>query len=140
MKKTAMLVTCVLVLTQGGAFAKEGKKHGNGHHDAQMDRFHKMMPMYAQSQAKINGALEKGDAATVESEAEKILATIPDLKKSKPHKNLKKIDAFRKIADAFGADIEATAALAKKGDIAGARTAFKKAGERCDECHSKFRD
>lgn len=140
MKKAIIHVACVLVLLQGGAFAHEGEKHGTKHQDAQMDKFHKMMPMYAQVRAKINGALKKGDAATVESEAGKILATIPDLKKSKPHKNLKRIDTFRKIADAFGTEVTATAALAKKGDIAGATAAFKKVEEKCDECHSKFRD
>lgn len=140
MKKTTVMAACALALIHGGAFAHEGEKHGTKHQDAQMDKFHKMMPMYAQVQANINSALEKGDAATVEAEAEKILTTIPDLKKSKPHKNLKKIGTFRKIADAFSAEVTATAALVKKGDIAGAKTAFKKAGERCNECHAKFRD
>ena len=140
MKKTATLVACLLVLAQGGAFAHEGEKHGKKPHDAQMDKFHTMMPMYAQTQAKINSAMEKGDAATVAAEAEKILATIPDLKKSKPHKNLKKIGTFRKIADAFGSEGKTTAVMAKKEELAGATAAFKKAGKRCDECHSKFRD
>ncbi|WP_246560137.1 cytochrome c [Geobacter grbiciae] len=96
--------------------------------------------MYAQVQAKINSALERGDATTVEAEAGKIAATIPDLKKAKPHKNLKKIDTFKKIADAFSSEVTATAALAKKGDLAGANAAFKKAEGKCSECHAKFRD
>lgn len=125
---------------QGAAFPHEGEKHVKKHTDAQMDKFHKIMPMYAQAQAEINGALEKGDAAAVEAGTEKILATIPYLKKSKPHKNLKKLDTFKKIAGAFNADVAATAAMAKKGDIAGAKDAFRKAGEKCDECHAKFRD
>ncbi|CAG0990201.1 cytochrome c [Geobacter sp.] len=140
MKMTIMLMVWAFLLTHGIAFAHGGEKHGTNHSDAQMDRFHKMMPMYAQVQAKINEALEKGDTSAVEAEAEKILATIPDLKKSKPHKNLKKIATFKKIADAFGADVTATAGMAKKGDLAGARTSFRKAEERCNECHAKFRD
>ncbi|KIE44264.1 cytochrome c [Geobacter anodireducens] len=140
MKRTTLLAACILALIHGGAFAHGEETHGKKHQDAQMDKFHKMMPMYAQVQAKINGALERKDAATVEAESEKILTTIPDLKKSTPHKNLKKIGTFREIADAFSAEVSATAALAKKGDIAGARTAFKDAGERCNECHAKFRD
>lgn len=142
-KRFSTIAACLIgafFVFQGAAFAHEGEKHGKKHNGAQMDKFHKIMPMYAQGQAKINGALEKGDAAAVEVEAEKILATISDLKKSKPHKNLKKLDTFKKIADAFNSDVAATAAMAKKGDIAGAKDAFKKAGEKCDECHAKFRD
>lgn len=140
MKKAAMLMASVLVLIHGGAFAHGVEKHGKKHSDPQMDRFHKMMPMYAQVQAKINEALDKGEAAVVEAEAQQILVTIPDLKKSRPHKNLKKLDRFKKIADAFGTDVKTTADMAKKGDFVGARAAFRKAEERCNECHSKFRD
>lgn len=133
-------MVCVLAMIHGGAFAHGVEKHGKHHRDAQMDRFHKMMPMYAQAQAKINEALNKGDAAAAEAEAQQILATIPDLKKSKPHKNLKKLGTFKKIADAFGTDVKTTADMAKKGDFVGARAAFRKAEERCNECHAKFRD
>ena len=52
-----------------------------------MDKLHKMMPMYAQSQAKINEALLNEDVETVKNETGMILATIPDLKNAKPHKN-----------------------------------------------------
>jgi len=34
-------------------------------------------------------SLVKGEVAAAETEAGKILAAIPDLKKSKPHKNIK---------------------------------------------------
>lgn len=140
MKKATMLAACILLLTQGGALAHEGEMHGKKHRDTRMDKLHRIMPMYAEAQTKINGALEKGDATIVEAEAGKIAETIPDLKKAKPHKNLKKIDTFKKIADAFGSKVTATVALAKKGDIAGAKTAFKKAEEKCNECHATFRD
>ncbi|WP_236685522.1 cytochrome C [Geobacter pickeringii] len=140
MGKAAVLVSCIILLAQGSAFAHEGETHGTKHHDAQMVKLHKMMPMYAQLQAKINGALGRGDAATVEIEAGKILATIPDLKKAKPHKNLKKIGTFRNMADAFGLGVTTSATLAKRGDIAGAAAAFRKAEEKCNECHATFRD
>lgn len=140
MRKATLLMVCVLAMTHGGAFAHGVEKHGKNHSDAQMDRFHKMMPMYAQAQAKINEALNKGDASAVEAGAQQILATIPDLKKSKPHKNLKKLGTFKIIADAFGMDVKTTADMAKKGDFVGAGAAFRKAEERCSECHAKFRD
>ncbi|MBT1075816.1 cytochrome c [Geobacter grbiciae] len=140
MKTATMLAACILLLAQGGALAHEGEMYGKKHHDARMDKLHRIMPMYAEAQTKINGALEKGDATTVEAEARKIAETVPALKKAKPHKNLKKIDTFKKIADAFGSKVMATVALAKKGDITGAKTAFKKAEEKCNECHATFRD
>lgn len=99
-----------------------------------------MMPMYSQAQARIIEALSKGDAAVVRSEAGKILATIPDLKKSRPHKNLKEIDKMRKIAEAFEADVRSTVASAEKGDLTRAGAAFSRARKRCDACHAKFRD
>ena len=108
--------------------------------DEEMARQHRMMGMYAQAQAKIAGALEKRDAATVETETRKLLATIPDLKKAKPHKNLKERKIFQKIASAFEGDVKTTSALAKKRDFPGAKAAFTKAQKRCDECHAKFRD
>ncbi|WP_298272392.1 cytochrome c [Geobacter sp.] len=140
MKKVCLLVAVAIVFTRGGAFAHEGEVHGKKHSDAQMDKFHRMMPMYAQAQAKIKGALEKGDVATVASESEKILATIEDLKKSRPHKNPKHLGTFRKIADAFAADVRATATMARRGDVTGAGAAFRKAEGRCNECHAGFRD
>lgn len=141
MKKVMTTMACAILLVQGGAFAHEGEKHQGKQKDAaQMNKLHKMMPMYAQIQAKINEALEKGDKAAVEAETGKILATTSDLKTAKPHKNIKQIAAFRKIASAFAGDVKATAALAKKGDFTGAGAVFANAQKKCDECHAKFRD
>jgi len=153
MKRIVILAACSQLLLQGASYAHEAEKHPTGHRsqsgeghatghheDARMKKLHEMMPMYAQAQARIIGALEKRDAAVVESEVGKILATIPDLKKSRPHKNLKEVSKLRKIAGDFEADIRATAASAKKGDFAGAGTAFSRAQKRCDACHAKFRD
>lgn len=139
--KRAVMSVCAFLLIQGGAFAHEGEHHAKGHkEDAQMDKLHKIMPMYAQAQAKINEALTNGDAATIKEETGKILATIPDLKNAKPHKNVEQIATFRKIASVFAGDVKKTAVLAKTGDFAGAKDAFQFAQMRCDECHKKFRD
>lgn len=141
MKRVVAMTICASLLIQGGAFAHQAEKHHGKHkEDAQMERLHMMMPMYAQAQAKINEALLNGDAATIKKEAGNILATITDLKNAKPHKNFKQLATFRKIASAFGGDVKKTAVIAKTGDFAGAKDAFQFAQKRCDECHAKFRD
>lgn len=141
MKRIAIVTVCASLLTQGLAFAHETGNHHMDHKaDTQMEKLHKIMPMYAQAQVMINEALEKGDAAAVESETGKILRSVPDLKKSKPHKNLKQLATFRKTVSAFERDVKKTASLAKTGDLAGAKAAFRAAQKRCDECHAKFRD
>lgn len=140
MKKVAALTTCAFLLMQGGAFAHEGEKHEKTHKtDAQMQKLHDMMPTYAVALAKLEGALEKGDPAAVEAEGGKLLATTPDLKKAKPHKNLKQLKTFRRIAAGFENDVKETVELAKKGDFVKAKSAFKKAEAKCAECHAKFR-
>lgn len=138
MKRAAIIIS-VILLIQGWAFAHEGENHSSRKEDAQMGKLHKMMPMYAHAQAKINAALEKGDAATAEKEIGKILATTSDLKKAKPHKNLKELKAMRKTASAFEEDVRTTAAMVKKRDFSGAAVAFENAQRRCNECHVKFR-
>ncbi len=140
-KRVAAMTISAFLLIQGGAFAHQGEMHQGKHQeDAQMDRLHMMMPVYAQAQAKINEALLTGDAATIKKEAGKILATITDLKNAKPHKNLKQLATFRKIASALEGDVKKTATMAKIGDFAGAKDSFQFAQMRCDECHKKFRD
>ena len=140
MKRVLAAMACVVLLLQGAAFAHEGEKHQGKHkEDARMDKMHKMMPEYARIQARITEALDKGDAAAVEAETGKILATIPDLKKAKPHKNLKELATLRKIASTFEEEVKATAALAKRGDIAAAKAAFANVRKKCEECHAKFR-
>lgn len=140
MKKAAAITICALLLCQGGAFAHEGEKHGKKPKaDAQMQKLHDMMPMYAVALSKVEAALEKKDPVAVEAEAGKMLATAPDLKKGKPHKNLKQLKTFKSIAAGFESDLKETVELAKKGDFTKARDAFKKAEAKCAECHAKFR-
>jgi cytochrome c556 len=115
-------------------------EHGGMHMDEQMAAQHRLMALYAHASARINASLQKGDAGTVETETRKLLATIPELKKLTPHKNRKEQKAIGRIAAAFEADLNNTAAKAAKRDLAGARAAFGRATEKCSACHAKFRD
>ena len=136
-----ILLALGLLTIYGQAFAHGTEKHGKSKPaDAQMKKLHDMMPMFSVASAKLEAALEKGDAAAVEAEAGKILSALPDLKKSKPHKNVKQRDKFLKLTKRQEETVIATVELAKKGDFAGARAAYKKVEEVCTECHAKFRD
>ena len=140
MKRVSLITICAFLLIQGGAFAHQGEKHATEHKaDAQMQKLHDMMPMYAVALSKVETALEKGDPAAVETEAGKMLATVPTLENAKPHKNLKQLKTYRNIAAGFEKDLRETVALAKKGDFAKARTAFQRAEAKCEACHAKFR-
>lgn len=141
---STIAVTCHVVMTlalSGVAFAHGTEQHGKtAAADAQMKKLHDMMPMFSLASAGLETALEKGDVTVVEAEAEKILAAIPDLKKSKPHKNIKQRKIFVKYAAKLEETITSTAVLAKQGDFPGAKAAFKHAEKACAACHAKFRD
>jgi len=125
----------------GIAIAHGMEKHGKTTAaDVQMKKLHAMMPMFSLASARLETALEKGEVATAEAEAEKIVAAIPDLKKAKPHKNVKQRKKFVELAASLGEAVAASAAQAKNGDLAGAKVSFKKAEEICAACHAKFRD
>lgn len=141
MKRVVIILICAFLPIQGGAFAHEGENHGKEHKsNAQMQKLHDMMPMYAVALSKVEAALEKGDPAAVETEAEKMLATVPDLKKAKPHKNIRQLNTFRNIAAGFEKDLKETVDLAKNGNFVKAKTAFQRAEAKCAACHAKFRD
>lgn len=108
--------------------------------DEQMKKLHAIMPMFSLASAQMETALEKGDLAIVESEAEKITAAIPELKKSKPHKNFKQWSKFLDHASNLEKTVITTVDLAKKGDFVEAKAAYKKIEETCVACHAKFRD
>ena len=125
----------------GVAFAHGTEKHGEtASADAQMKKLHAMMPMFSVASAKLEIALEKGDMVSVEAEAGKIIAAIPDLKKSKSHKNIKQQKNFVKLATNLEKTVISTVDLAKKGDFAGAKAAFNRVEVTCAACHAKFRD
>ena len=141
MKRTMAITIGAFLLLQRGAFAHEGEMHGHGHQaDVQMQKLHAMMPMFAAEQLKAEAALEKGNPEAVGTEIGTMLAAVPDLRKSKPHKNLKHMKIFRSITARFERGLNDTVHLAKKGDFSGAKAAFRNVGERCAECHAKFRD
>lgn len=123
----------------GFAFAHGTERHGKtAPADSQMVKLHAMMPMFSQASAKLETALEKGEVTAVETEAGKIINAIPDLKKSKPHKNIKQRKKFVELATNLGETVTTTINLAKKGDLAGARAAFKRVEGACAACHAKF--
>jgi cytochrome c556 len=122
------------------AASAHGKNSHDSYTEAQMHKLHDMMPMFSLASAEIETAIGKGDATTVKAQAERILAALPDLKKSKPHKNLKEIASFKAIASKFGDDVSNVHKLAEKGDFRTAKEVYAKLKNRCNECHSKFRD
>ena len=138
--RCAIAVICLVLGAYGQALAHGTEKHGKAAPaDAQMKKMHDMMPMFSLASARLETSLEKGDTAAVESEAGKMLAAIPDLKKSKPHKNIKQRKEFVELATKMKRNLISTVELAKSGDLAGAKTAFKKVEEICAACHAKFR-
>jgi cytochrome c556 len=140
------LALIAVVLSAGMLFIKpigasaHGKDSRGGTADAQMKKLHAMMPMFSIASAELETVLEKGDSAAALVQADKIKTAIPDLKKSKPHKNIKQRKKFVEIATNFDEAIAATVDLIKKDDISGSKTAFKKVEELCAACHATFRD
>jgi cytochrome c556 len=117
-----------------------GTDHHSGHADEQMKKLHAMMPMFSIASAELESALEKGDTATAKEQADKILAAVPDMKKSKPHKNIKQRKKFVELATKFEEAITSTLDLIEIDDFSRAKAAFKKVEEVCSTCHAKFRD
>jgi translation initiation factor IF-2 len=105
-----------------------------------MKKLHAMMPMFSVALADLEGALEKGDAARAGREADRILAAVPDLKKSRPHKNVKQRKRFVAVATGLETSVKAVAGKAQEGDFAAARGAFKEVEAQCAACHERFRD
>lgn len=132
----AVLTTASVV---SSAYA-HGTDPRGGHVDAQMKKLHAIMPMFSLASAELESAIDKGDAIAAKVQADKILAAVPDLIKSTPHKNKKQISAFRSIAARFSDDVVSCRGLVEKADFREARTAFIALEKRCTECHAKFRD
>lgn len=117
-----------------------GNDPHSGHTDAQMEKLHAMMPVFSAASAELESALEKGDAAAAKAQAARILASVTDLKKSKPHKNIKQRKKFIVLATNLKDSLTITVDLAQKGDFLEAKAAFKKVEEICAACHAKFRN
>jgi len=118
----------------------QGTDPRGGHMHEQMKKLHTMMPMFSIASAELESALEKGDAAAAITLANKILAAVPDLKKSKPHKNIKNQKKFVELATELEKSVNSTVYFIKGDNFSGAKTAFKKVEETCAVCHAKFRD
>ncbi|MHB8122170.1 MAG: cytochrome c [Desulfuromonadaceae bacterium] len=117
-----------------------GKDTRGGVMDAQMKKLHAMMPMLSVASAELESSLEKGDSSAAKIQADKILTAVPDLKKSKPHKNIKQRKKFVELASNLDETVTSTVELIQKNDLLGAKVAFKKVEEVCAACHAKFRD
>jgi len=130
----------VLIIAQI-AFAHGNEKHDKGmQDDAQMKRLHAMMPMFSVSLAQMEAALEMGNSNVVVSEGDKILAAIPDLKMSKPHKNAKQRKKYVEMALSLESSMKSAIGYAQNNDFSSAKTALKKVEVACATCHTKFRD
>jgi len=99
-----------------------------------------MMPMFSRSAANLESALGRGDAASAEAEAGKMLAAIPDLKKAKPHKNVKMRKKFVEMATNLEVAVRQIDGFVQRSDFPSAKSAFKKVDEACAACHAIFRD
>lgn len=129
------------IVTCGLAFAHGAEKHNKSvSADVQMQKLHAMMPMFSVASAALESAIEKQDSTAVHIETGKILTAIPDLKKSKPHKNIKQKKKFIELATNLETALNATASLANNNDFSGAMSSFRKIEETCAACHAKFRD
>lgn len=130
-----------LVLLYGPAFGHGTEKHGQAKHtDAQMEKMHHMMPMFSVAAARLETALANENLTATEAEANKILSALPDLEKSRPHKNLKNRPKFVALVKEEKIAVATTLDFAKKGNFVEARATFQKAEALCTECHTKFRD
>ncbi len=123
------------------AYAHGTEKHDKGLlEDAQMKKLHDMMPVFSVSLAQMEVALEKGNRDVVVAEGDKILAAIPDLKKSKPHKNIKQRKKFVEMPSSLESSVKSTIGHAQNNDFSSAKAALKKIEATCATCHAKFRD
>jgi cytochrome c556 len=145
MSKKILVVTAGMVL---GMIAAHGiaLAHGTNNHDtmvpsdAQMKKLHAIMPMFSLATANMEIALEKGEVTALKLEADKITSAIPELKKSKPHKNINQRSKFVEHASNLEKAVTTVVDLAKKGDLIEAKAAYIKVEVACAACHAKFRD
>ncbi|GAB7027361.1 cytochrome c [Geotalea toluenoxydans] len=142
MRSTISLICIISALAANGAtFAYGTEQHGKSAKNThQMKKLHAIMPMLSTASARLEKALDEGDTSAAEAATRQILATIPDLKKSTPHRNIKQKKQYVGLAGDLEQAVSSTLDLAKKRDKAGAKAAFRKAEEACAACHEKFRD
>lgn len=129
-----------LLTLNGVAYAHGTEKHDKkAPVDAQMKKLHAMMPMLAVASTELVSALDKADTTAAKMQADKIQALVPDLKKSRPHKNHNQQKMFVELATSFDETMKSTVDFIDKDDLPGAKTAFKKVEAICTACHVKSR-
>jgi len=134
-------IAAVLMVFNGSAFAHGQETHTKEHGSVkQMKRLHTAMQLYEAAQVRIDAAFEKGDLKTTEEEIGRMLKTIPDLKKARPHKGLKHLAAYKRLAADFDADLRQVLTLARQDNLNGAKQAFSRATQKCASCHATFSD
>ena len=125
----------------GTANSHAADKHEHGMHaDSQMRKLHAMMPMFSVASGKMELALERNDRATVEAEANRILAAIPDLKKSRQHKNPGQHKKYVELASQLESTVKVTVQHFRNGDTVRAKASFAAVTKACSACHARFRD
>ena len=130
-----------MLAISGVAFARGTEHHGaSAKSGRQMKKLHDMMPMFTTASAGLEKAIDAGDIASAERAARQILTAIPDLKNSSPHKNAKQKKKYVQLSANLEQAVKSTADLAKQGDKAGAKAAFRKVETACAACHAQFRD
>ena len=134
----AVVLAAGMLLIKPVEVSAHGKEPRAGTIDEQMKTLHAMMPMFSVASAELESALEKGDAAAAKSHADKMLAAVPDLKKCRPHKNVKQRKQFVELATNFEKAVTSTSELISKGDLSGPKASFKKVEAMCAACHAKF--
>jgi cytochrome c556 len=140
-KAIVLSLTILSSIQTGTALAHGTEKHGKTvPTDTHMKKLHGMMPMFSTCSADIEAALDKGDAAAIEAEADKINSAILDLNKAKPRKNTNQSKKMTVQTNNLGAAMNSTTDLAKKGDFAGAKASFKDVEKSCTACHAIFRN
>lgn len=135
-----VLTLLTVVLFSGALIVNGVSAHDHEDHNTHMDKMHEMMPSFSTASTELKSALGKGDAVVVKVQADKMLASIPDMKMCKPHKNTNLNKKFVTLATSFERHLKATNAYADKGDFTGAKEAFKKVEKTCVDCHAKFKE
>lgn len=140
--KTVVLSLGILLSIQSGdALAHGTEKHGKTvTGDAHMKKLHGMMPMISTCSANIEAALNKGDAALIVAEADKVNSAISELNRTKLHKNNKQSRVIVQQTNKLGAAINSTKDLATKGDFTAAKASFKDVEKSCTACHAIFQN
>ena len=128
------------------ALSADAFAHGKAEHgtmmtdDVQMQKLHTMMPMFSKTCAELESAIKKNDRTTVKNCTVKMLAALPDLRETKPHKNVKQRKTYVEMVNKLEVAVKSTTNQINQGNSKGAKESFTMIEEMCVQCHAKFRD